>query len=80
MTSADRSHEMQLVRVDRESGAEHWHCHDCGRQLLLWHLPRYRKTVLVAGDEAACHTGNRGGLRFAQLRTAANGKGGETLH
>ena len=57
-------HEMDLVRVDDESGAEHWTCPTCGRQMLLWWPPDYRRTVLIPGDESVGHTASKGEVEF----------------
>ena len=75
-----RQHEMQRVRVDDESGAEQWHCGECGRQMLLSWPPTYKQTVLVPGDETAYHTGGRGGVRLGTLRASASEGSGEIRH
>jgi hypothetical protein len=49
-------HTMQLAKT-QISGEEEWYCPTCGRRFLLQLSPDYKKTVLVAGDRTAKHTG-----------------------
>ena len=74
-------HEMELVRVDGDSGAEHWTCAACGRQMLLRWPPDYKRTVLVPGDESVGHLASKGEVEFRltdpRLRSATPQ---ETLH
>jgi hypothetical protein len=69
-----KSHSFTLVRTDDELGAEHWHCLECGRQILLWWPPDYKRRVLVPGDEDVPHTAAKGGLCVAPV-LAAEGYG-----
>ena len=70
---SQQSHEMQL-ETRHESGAEEWYCPLCGRRLLMNWGPKYKKTVLKAGDEYAMHSGGKGGLRIesAQITPPGN--------
>jgi hypothetical protein len=65
-----KSHAFTFVRSDEEVGAEHWHCLECGRQILLWWPPDYRRKVLVPGDEEMPHVATKGGLRLSPVRVA----------
>ena len=47
-----------------ESGAEEWHCPQCGRRMLLRWPPNFEKIILERGDEAVTHVGGKGGLRM----------------
>lgn len=58
------NHQMMLQSTDR-AGVEKWHCPTCGRTILLSWSPRYSRTVIVAGDEYAIHSGGKGGLRMS---------------
>ena len=65
----DTHHPMDLVRVDGETGAEHWICHRCGKQMLLWWPPDFKRTILVPGDERAQHSASKGGLQVGPVVT-----------
>jgi len=67
---AAKSHAFSFVRTDEELGAEHWHCLECGRQILLWWPPDYRRRVLVPGDDEIPHTAAKGGIGVAPVRVA----------
>jgi hypothetical protein len=54
-------HIMQL-ETRHASGAEEWSCPTCGRRFLLEWPPKYKKTILEPGDEAAFHSGSKGSL------------------
>ncbi|HXQ33753.1 MAG TPA: hypothetical protein VN843_07065 [Anaerolineales bacterium] len=60
-------HEMQL-KTESTSGAELWYCPRCGRRLLLDWEPKFKKTILEAGDEYAIHSGGKGGLRMGRTQ------------
>jgi hypothetical protein len=60
-------HEMILEKT-HPSGADEWYCPICGRRLLMDYEPRYKKTVLEAGDEFAIHSGGKGGLRVGSIQ------------
>ncbi|MEV4701885.1 hypothetical protein [Actinoplanes sp. NPDC049316] len=57
------THEMELAGQG-DSGAEEWHCRDCGRRMLLRWPPNYDKVVLEPGDEQVTHVGGKGGVRM----------------
>lgn len=59
MILAPRKHDMILVTV-HTSGAEEWHCPECGRRFIVNWPPNYQKIVLVAGDEYAYHSCHKG--------------------
>lgn len=63
MPQPNPHHVMELIRTF-PSGAEVWHCPDCGREFAVQWFP-YRKIVFDAGDEMATHTGPKGGLSVA---------------
>ena len=65
-----KSHSFNFIGTDEALGAEHWHCPTCGRQILLWWPPNYKRKVLVAGDEEIPHMAAKGGLRMAPVRAA----------
>jgi hypothetical protein len=48
-------HAMELIR--EYEGIEEWLCPVCGRRLLVnWH-PKFKRTVLSAGDQSVTHSG-----------------------
>jgi hypothetical protein len=53
------SHVMTLTSA--HEGTETWHCPVCGRVLLIEWQP-WRRVVIEPGDEAAEHSGGKGGL------------------
>jgi len=56
-------HEMRLDKT-HSSGADEWYCPTCGRRLLMYWPPAYRRVVLNAGDEQAIHSGGKGDLQM----------------
>lgn len=60
-------HEMILDKT-HPSGVDEWYCPSCGRRLLLDYAPKFKKTVLEAGDEYAVHSGGKGGLRIGRMQ------------
>lgn len=54
-----QQHEVVYVGSER-SGAEIWHCRECGHRLLTRWQPRFEVQVLAEGDPQAVHTGNMG--------------------
>jgi len=62
--TGSQSHEMELIAT-HPSGAEEWFCPTCGRRVLMRWPPAYEKVLLEAGDEAAIHSGAKGGLRMS---------------
>jgi hypothetical protein len=61
-----QQHEMILDKT-HPSGADEWYCPICGRRLLMDYEPKFKKTVLDAGDEFAIHSGGKGGLRVGSI-------------
>jgi hypothetical protein len=60
-------HEM-VLRTTNPSGAEEWNCPTCGRRLLISWAPKFKKTVLEAGDEFSIHSGGKGGLQMGRTQ------------
>ena len=56
-------HDMQLVTI-HPAGPEEWYCPICQRRFLIQWPPNYEKVILEAGDEAAIHSGGKGGLQM----------------
>jgi hypothetical protein len=61
-----QKHEM-VLEATHPSGAEEWNCPTCGRRLLINWEPKFKKTVLEAGDEFSIHSGGKGGLSMSSL-------------
>jgi hypothetical protein len=47
-----------------ESGEDQFYCPFCGRRVLYQWPPKYKKTVLVAGNVNAIHNAGKGGLQI----------------
>jgi hypothetical protein len=62
-----QQHEMILEKT-HSSGVDEWYCPTCGRRLLMDYGPKFKKTVLEAGDEYAVHSGGKGGLRIGSMQ------------
>jgi hypothetical protein len=60
-------HEMVLEKT-HPSGVEEWRCPTCQRRLLMNWEPKFKKTILEAGDEYAIHSGGKGGLRIGPMQ------------
>jgi hypothetical protein len=60
---SSQPHEMRL-ETTHPSGAEEWHCPECGRRFVVNWPPAYKKIVLVVGDEHVAHSGGKGGLKM----------------
>lgn len=54
-----QQHEM-VLQMTHESGAEEWYCPTCGRRILMFWPPEYKKIILEVGDEYAIHSGGKG--------------------
>jgi hypothetical protein len=63
-------HEMVLEKT-YPSGLDEWYCPTCGRRMLLHYGPKFKKTILEAGDEYAVHSGGKGGLRTGSMQVAS---------
>lgn len=60
-------HQMILEKV-HPSGEEIWNCPTCGRRFSVVWDPKFKKKVLVVGDENAGHTGSKGSLQIQSTR------------
>jgi hypothetical protein len=69
MTYPGNSHHMNLVRRS-ETGAEEFHCPQCGRRFVIQWAPSYKQIVLELGDEGAPHTYSMDGLTWLANRIA----------
>jgi len=56
--SEQKKHEMIFEKKD-PSGAAEWFCPTCGRRMLISWEPKFRRTVLNAGDPDVAHGGFR---------------------
>ncbi|HKZ82545.1 MAG TPA: hypothetical protein VJ793_02685 [Anaerolineae bacterium] len=65
-----RYHEMRFEQT-HSSGADEWVCPTCGRRLLMYWPPAYRRVVLDAGDEQAIHSGGKGELQMRPPQVSA---------
>jgi DNA-directed RNA polymerase subunit RPC12/RpoP len=65
--NGQQQHEMVLEKM-HSSGAEEWYCPTCGRRMLVNWEPKFKKIVLVAGDDFAIHSGGKGGLRIGGMQ------------
>lgn len=53
----------EVVYVGSEgSGAEIWHCQECGHRLLTRREPHFEFEVLAEGDPRVVHTGSMGAV------------------
>jgi len=59
---SQQSHEMQLVTT-HSSGAEEWHCPECGRRFVAQWEPSFRRVILERGNDWAPHRGRGSGFR-----------------
>ena len=48
-------HAMELIREHEDT--EEWLCPTCGRRLLVNWNPKFKRTVLIAGDQSVTHSG-----------------------
>jgi hypothetical protein len=56
--SDQEKHEM-IFEKKHASGADEWFCPACGRRMLISWEPKFRRTVLAAGDANITHGGFR---------------------
>jgi hypothetical protein len=59
VTPVPEPHEMKLIRTT-ESGAERWHCPQCGRSMMMRWPPGFGSRVIDEGDPTVPHRGVRG--------------------
>ena len=57
----NEKHDMVLDKM-YPSGAEEWKCLTCGRRMLISWEPKFRRTVLQAGNPNVSHGGFKGSL------------------
>jgi hypothetical protein len=69
----NQEHHQLVLEKTHATGAEEWYCPTCGRRLLMFWPPEYKKIVLEPGDDYAVHTGAKGGLRMGAPETIQNG-------
>jgi hypothetical protein len=62
-------HQMVLVQT-HGTGVDEWLCIECGRRFLMSYPPKYKRIVLVPGDEHAAHSGGKGGLQMGGVQVA----------
>lgn len=48
-------HDMTLIR--KHEGTEEWICPICGRHMLVNWYPKFKRTILQAGDSSVGHNG-----------------------
>ena len=48
-------HTMSMIR--EHEGTEEWHCPTCGRHMIVNWAPKFKRTVLQAGDPSVSHSG-----------------------
>lgn len=68
---AANPHRMKLGQT-YPSGAQEWICPECGRWVVMHHLPEHGKLktiVLQAGDEDAAHAGGSGSIAITQVQS-----------
>jgi len=74
-------HTMTLIR--EHEGTEEWVCSTCGRHMLVnWH-PKFKRTVLNAGDSSVGHSGFKGEAQMADMvgdTTVEGASKSEELH
>jgi len=60
----NNKHIMTLAEV--RNGIQCWQCQHCPRRILLSWVP-FKRTVLVAGDKQALHSGSSGELQIGRV-------------
>lgn len=65
--NAQPQHEMILEKTN-SSGTEEWYCPTCGRKMLVNWEPKFKRIILVIGDDFAIHSGGKGGLRIGGMQ------------
>jgi hypothetical protein len=68
----DKMHTMTLIR--KHEGLEEWLCSTCGRHMLVNWYPKFKRTIIQAGDDSAGHSGFKGDVQAMNLE---NGGGVE---
>lgn len=62
----EKQHEMILEKT-YPTGAGEWYCPTCGRRMLISWEPKFKRTVLEAGDPYASHGGFKGGSQMGDI-------------
>ena len=70
---SEQSHKM-LLKTTYPSGAEEWICEECGRCFVAQWTPKFRRIVLVQGDQMTSHMSRDIGLQELASPTAAEVK------
>jgi hypothetical protein len=60
-----------LLEKTHPAGPEEWLCPTCGRRIIMQWPPKYKKMVLVVGDENVIHSGAKGGVEFIHTEALA---------
>lgn len=58
-------HTMDLFR--EHEGTEEWLCPECGRHLLVNWNPKFKRTILEAGDQSVGHSGFKNSIKVEDL-------------
>ena len=61
-------HTMDLIR--EHEGTEEWLCPDCGRHMLVNWSPKFKRTILEAGDQTAGHSAFKSNIQIEGLMGA----------
>ena len=64
----EQSIHVMVLESTQSSGTEEWYCPTCGRRFLLSWPPDYQRIILNAGDEAAGHSGAKGGFSMGSIQ------------
>ena len=75
----EQQHHEMILDKTHPSGTDEWYCPTCGRRLLMDYEPKYKKTVIKAGDEYAIHSGGKGGLRMGPMQVTADSQSSTDL-
>jgi hypothetical protein len=59
-------HTMNLIK--KHEGIEEWQCPECGRHMLVTWNPKFKRTVLEAGDLSVGHNGFKNNLRPENMK------------
>lgn len=58
-------HSMTLIR--KHEGTEEWLCSTCGRHMLVNWSPKFKRTILQAGDTSVGHSGFKGEIQTGDV-------------
>jgi hypothetical protein len=65
-------HTMNLIR--EHEGIEEWMCPECGRHMLVTWNPKFKRTILQAGDLSIGHSGFKNNLQLEDMADTSTGK------